>query len=451
MPCRILALTPEREAVLGVADALGASELVAEAGLEAGLALARRERWAVVLLDTAVGEEVAPELTARLTAIGQRVVVLDRTMSPALRTDVLRRGAAEVISLPPGRAELAALTARLLGPATELDSRLRAHGIVGRSPRFLAAFELAMRVAPTRATVLVQGETGTGKELLARMVHAYSPRAARPFVAVNCAAVPETLLESELFGYERGAFTGATTRRVGRFERAHGGTLFLDEIGDMSPAMQAKVLRVLQEREIERLGGGEPRPVDVRVVVATNRDLEREVEAGRFRMDLYYRLAVVVITLPSLRERGEDTALLAEHFLRQFCREYNRRVCRFSDEAYAALLAYPWPGNVRQLQNVIERAVLVCQGDTILLEHLPPRVRSGGSVAVPEAVPVGREAETFARPDGLLPLVEVERRHISRALALAGGRMGRAAKLLGIHRNTLRRKMQAYGMTADPQ
>ncbi|HEY8470634.1 MAG TPA: sigma-54 dependent transcriptional regulator [Longimicrobiales bacterium] len=448
MPGRILALTPEREAVRGVADALGASELVSEAALEAGLARARRERWAAVLLDTAVGEELAAELTARLTATGQCVVVLDRTMSPVLRAEVLRRGAAEVISLPPGRAELAALAARVLGPATELDSRLRAHGIVGRSPRFLAAFELAMRVAPTRATVLVQGETGTGKELLARLVHAYSPRAARPFVAVNCAAVPESLLEAELFGYERGAFTGASTRRVGRFERAHGGTLFLDEIGDMSPAMQAKVLRVLQEHEIERLGGGGPRPVDVRVVAATNRDLEREVEAGRFRGDLYYRLAVVVITLPALRERGEDAGLLAEHFLRQFCREYNRRACRFSEEAYAALLAYPWPGNVRQLQNVIERAVLVCQGDTILPEHLPARIRGGGSAA-PEAGPVGPDAETLARQDALLPLEELERRHISRALALAGGRMGRAAKLLGIHRNTLRRKLQAYGMTPD--
>src|SRR5690606_4247649 len=195
-------------------------------GLGAGLARARRERWAVVLLDTAVGEELTPELTARLAAIGQCVVVLDRTRSAALRAEVLRRGAAEVVSLPPGRPELAALAARVLGPAGGLDSRLRAHGIVGRSPRFVAAFELALRVAHTRATVLVQGETGTGKELLARVLHAHSPRAARPFVAVNCAAVPESLLESELFGYERGAFTGASMRRLGRFERANGGTLF---------------------------------------------------------------------------------------------------------------------------------------------------------------------------------------------------------------------------------
>src|SRR5690606_23115579 len=333
-PQRLLALTPEPEAVRRIAAALGATELVCEEGLGAGLVRARREEWAAVVLDTAVGEELTPELAARIAAAGNRVVVVDRTGSTTFRTAVLRRGAHGVVALPPSGAELALLAAQLGTDGAAGGGKLAAHGIVGNSPRFIAAFELALRVAESRATVLLQGETGTGKELLARLLHAHSPRAARPFVAVNCAAVPESLLESELFGHERGAFTGALTRRLGRFERASGGTIFLDEIGDMSPGMQAKVLRVLQEREIERLGSSAPTPVDVRVIAATNRDLEQEVEANRFREDLYYRLAVVVITLPPLRERGADIALLAQHFLEQFGREYQRSGRRISEEAY---------------------------------------------------------------------------------------------------------------------
>jgi DNA-binding NtrC family response regulator len=292
---------------------------------------------------------------------------------------------------------------------------------LARSPRALAALKVARQVADSTATVLVQGESGTGKELLARIV--------QPFIAVNCAAIPETLLESELFGHERGAFTGAAQRRLGRFERASGGTLFLDEVGDMSPTMQAKILRVLQEHEIERVGGETPVRVDVRVVAATNRDLETEVAAGRFREDLYYRLAVVVVQLPALRERGDDVDLLALRFLEHFASEHGRPVRELSSEAAERLRAYAWPGNVRQLRNVMERAVLVADGGALRAEHLPPEVLSATAAPEPDA-------------DRFLPLRELERRHIRRALDLTGGNLGDTARILGIHRNTLRQKLR---------
>ena len=301
---------------------------------------------------------------------------------------------------------------------------------LGRSPRAQAALKVAHQVADSTATVLIQGESGTGKELLARIVHENSRRARGPFVAVNCAAIPETLLESELFGHERGAFTGAAARRLGRFERASGGTLFLDEVGDMSPTMQAKILRVLQEHEIERVGGETPVRVDVRVVAATNRDLEAEVAAGRFRDDLYYRLAVVVVRLPALRERGDDVDLLARRFLEDFAAEHGRPVRLLAPEAAERLRAYTWPGNVRQLRNVVERAVLVAEGEVLRADHLPPEVLNA-------AVSPNGHGD-----GGFLPLRELERRHIRLALDLTGGNLGDTARLLGIHRNTLRQKLR---------
>ncbi|HEX6745869.1 MAG TPA: sigma-54 dependent transcriptional regulator [Longimicrobium sp.] len=324
----------------------------------------------------------------------------------------------------------AAATARVLSAPAAAPREAADGAFLGRSPRVLAALEVARLVADSTATVLVQGESGTGKELLARIVHEHSRRARGPFVAVNCAAIPETLLESELFGHERGAFTGAASRRLGRFERASGGTLFLDEVGDMSPTMQAKILRVLQEHEIERVGGDTPVRVDVRVVAATNRDLEAEAAAGRFREDLYYRLAVVVVQLPALRDRGDDVDLLARRFLETFAAEHGRPVRGVSPDAAARLRAYTWPGNVRQLRNVMERAVLMADGEVLRAEHLAPEVLA--ATAAPE-------------PDGdgrFLPLRELERRHIRRALDLSGGNLGDTARMLGIHRNTLRQKLR---------
>jgi two-component system, response regulator FlrC len=291
-------------------------------------------------------------------------------------------------------------------------------------------------VARSSATVLIRGESGTGKELVARTLHERSARARQPFVAVNCAAIPEALLESELFGHEKGAFTGAVARRIGRFERANGGTMFLDEIGDMSLPLQAKILRVLQEREIERVGGAAPVAVDVRLVAATHRDLEQDVKEGRFREDLYYRLAVVTLSLPALRERGDDLRALAEHYLALYAREYRRPVQAISREALTLLRAHHWPGNVRQLRNVMESAVLQADGPVLLPSHLP----------IDSLQP---RTEVAIEGSPLLTLSELERRHIGRVLAESGGQMNIAAEILGIHRNTLRRKLSEYGITAQ--
>jgi DNA-binding NtrC family response regulator len=343
---------------------------------------------------------------------------------------------------------------------------------IGESGRMLTVVKTIARVADSTATVLLHGESGTGKELFARLLHEKSDRSTGPFVALNCAAIPETLLESELFGHEKGAFTGAVGRKMGRFERAHGGTLFLDEVGDLSLGAQAKVLRALQEREVERVGGEGVLRVDVRVVAATNKDLAREVALGRFREDLYYRLAVVVLTLPPLRERGDDIRLLAEHCVARFACEHRRATRAISREALTLLAAYAWPGNVRQLYNVLERAVLLAEGPVLLPAHLPPEVRApvqgflGGPAAFgplptpSHGFPSYATAPSYATPgsgvpqqptapaEGLLPLGELERRHIAHALALTGGHLARAAELLGIHRNTLRRKLQEYAEVA---
>jgi len=288
--------------------------------------------------------------------------------------------------------------------------------------------------APTRATVLLQGESGTGKELFARAIHDASDRRDKPFIKLNCAAMPEGLIESALFGHEKGAFTGAVTRKVGRFEHAAGGTLFLDEIADMSLALQAKILRAVQEREIERVGGTDTIPIDVRLIAATNRDLKEAIKQGRFREDLYYRLAVITIRLPKLAERGDDLLLLTAFFIRQFAERYGKRITAISDRALELLRGHAWIGNVRELRNVIERGVIVANDDTLRAEHLPDEIR-------------GEETALTDRPQGgLLTLAEVEARYIARVLAHTNGQIGAAAEILGIHRNTLTRKMKEYGL-----
>ena len=309
-----------------------------------------------------------------------------------------------------------------------------ASAIVAGSAEILDALHTALRVADSTAAVLICGESGTGKELLARAIHEYSGRDQAPFVPVNCAAIPEPLLESELFGHEKGSFTGAVRRRAGRFERASGGTLFLDEVGDMSGALQAKILRALEEREVERVGGEAPVPIDVRLIAATNRDLQEDIESGRFRRDLYYRLAVVVITLPPLRERGSDIDLLAEHFLAQSAAQCRRPVPRLSDETRRLIHEYPWPGNIRELRNVVLHAVLLAEHEVIEPSDLPRDVVSPPPGAHPDA------------HDPPVTLREVERRHISQVLTRTGGNRARAAELLGIHRNTLRKKLTDYDL-----
>ncbi|MGK4000908.1 sigma-54-dependent transcriptional regulator [Sorangium sp. So ce1024] len=306
-------------------------------------------------------------------------------------------------------------------------------GLIGASPAMQKVYRMARQVAAARATVLITGESGTGKGELARAIHAKGPRAKAPFVTLHCAALAESLLESELFGHERGAFTGADRRRIGRFEQAHGGTLFLDEVGEIAPATQVKLLRVLQERMFERVGGNETISVDVRLIAATNRDLAAAVQEGRFREDLYYRLNVVHIDMPPLRVRDTDVLLLANHFLRRFAAENHRKIEGFTDQARAKLVAHRWPGNVRELENAIERAVVLCDDTRIDADHLPI-----------DAAPVAKGA---LRIPGAT-MAEIERYAILSTLEATNGSTTRAAELLDISIRTIQYRLHEYGMTA---
>jgi transcriptional regulator with PAS, ATPase and Fis domain len=290
-------------------------------------------------------------------------------------------------------------------------------------------------VADSRSTVLLAGESGTGKELVARAIHFNSPRAAKPFVAVDCGSLAETLLESELFGHVRGAFTGAVANKKGLFEEADGGTCFLDEVGDIGLAMQAKLLRVLQEHEIKRVGGTEPTKIDVRIVAATNKNLEDLVEGKRFREDLFYRLNVVAIHLPPLRERAEDVPLLARHFLRKYSEENQKTIARISPEALELLSTYRWPGNVRELENVIERSVTLTRHSVILPEDLPRRIRAEKREDLAKTLP------------SHIPLSELEKLYIQKILEETGGNKKKAAEILGIDRRTLYRMAARHGLT----
>ena len=336
--------------------------------------------------------------------------------------------------------------------ATLLEERVQAlrdelaatrgyHRVLGESKKWKDVLTQAAKVAPTETTVLLTGESGTGKEVVARFLHRGSRRADGPFVALNCAALPETLLESELFGHEKGAFTGAVTSRPGRIEQAAGGVLFLDEVGEMSPAVQAKVLRVLQEREFQRLGGTRPIKADVRVVAATNRDLATALARGEFREDLYYRLSVFEIRLPPLRERPEDVLPMAEAFLEEIGPAVGRPAAGISRQAHEALLSYPWPGNVRELRNALERATILCDGGLITLEHLPISVGQSNGTAAPSPQEM---PEAF--PLGGIQLNGVERDLIAKALREAENNRSRAARLLGITRSQLYSRLHKYGL-----
>ncbi len=321
----------------------------------------------------------------------------------------------------------------------EVGTRYGFGNLLGRSPAMRALLGQLEQVAATRSTVLLMGESGTGKELAARALHYNSDRAERPFVVIDCAAIPETLQESELFGHTRGAFTGAVAAKRGLFEEAHGGTLFLDEVGDLSAATQAKLLRVLQEGTIRRLGDTRTIQVDARIIAATNRDLPAEVRAGRFREDLFFRLNVLPLRLPPLRERPEDIPLLTEHFLRRFAAETGRPVRQIAPPALDCLMAYRWPGNVRELEHAIERAVLLSQGEALEVGDLPPAVQGGGGQGVEEAPLSLREAVARLNAD-------LERGLIRRALARTGGNRTEAAVLLGISRRALLYKLKEYGI-----
>ena len=319
-----------------------------------------------------------------------------------------------------------------------LDDLLRHGAIIGSSPAFRRMMMLVEQVASSSATVLIQGDSGTGKELVARAIHERSARASKPFVAVNCAALPETLLESELFGYERGAFTGAAGRKEGRFEMADGGTLFLDEVADLSTITQPKILRVLQEGEFERLGGTRSLRVDVRLVAASNQDLAQMVREKRFREDLFYRLNVITVHVPPLRERREDIPMLAQHFVRLYAAKNNRRLDGLSDDALRRLEAYAWPGNVRELENVIERGVVLARGSQMDVADLPPEI--AGATPLPEGVLTVRIGT---------PLAEVEQRLLDETLRVTKGNKTLTARLLGIDVRTVSRKLERLEESAE--
>jgi two-component system, NtrC family, response regulator HydG len=327
----------------------------------------------------------------------------------------------------------------------ELKARLgagfHAEQMIGKSQAIKALLDMLAMIAPSEATVLIAGESGTGKELIARSIHFNSARKDNPLVVVNCAAIAETLLESELFGHEKGAFTGAERARVGRFEQAHGGSLFLDEIAETSPAMQAKLLRAIQEREIQRVGGQDTLHVDVRIIAATNRDLAQEVKQGRFREDLYYRLNGVVLEVPPLRRRLDDIPLLAHHFVELFADRNRKRVKGFSPQAMDMLVKYGWPGNVRELENAIERAVILMPGDYITEKQLPMSVvqSQAGDAEHPQA-------SGTSVPPAERSLEQIEREAILTALEATGGNKSEAARRLGITRKTLHNKLKLYGV-----
>lgn len=331
-----------------------------------------------------------------------------------------------------------------------LEARKIFADIVAESDPMLDVFEQLKNVVQSRVTVLIHGESGTGKELVARAIHNSGPRSRKPFVAINCAAIPEQLLESELFGYEKGAFTSALSRKVGMFEQADGGTVFLDEIGEMNQSLQAKILRFLQEREFQRVGGTEVIRVDVRILSATHRELSEEVAAGRFRQDLYYRLAVFQVTLPPLRERRGDTRLLVHHFLKNFAREEQREVPAISEQALRVLESYSFPGNVRELQNIVSHAAIVCTGDAITIKDLPKSV-----VDAVQRAPTPRTASTdfiraldeaIVRPEDIPPIELVEAELIRRAIELHDGNIAQAGERLGLSRATVYRRVEKLGI-----
>ena len=333
--------------------------------------------------------------------------------------------------------EVERMKAEVLRLRTELETTYSFDGLVGASPPMQKVYTLMRQAAESDITVLVRGESGTGKELVAKSFHLNSPRKDGPFLAINCAAIPEALMESELFGHERGAFTGATRQRIGAFERGRGGTILLDEIGDMRLALQATLLRVLQEREIQRVGGAATIPIDVRVIVATNKDLEAAVKAGEFREDLFYRIAGFPIVIPPLRQHRMDIPLLANHFLNKHAEGRGRSMNGISTAALRLLLQYDWPGNVRELDNAIERAVLLEKTDVLQVDSLPPRLFLTHA-----------SANDHSTPASVLPLQEVERQALAQALEASGNNITQAARALGINRVTLHRKLNKYGLPA---
>ena len=406
--------------------------------------LGRHRDVTLVITDLMLPDMDGFKVLAEVRALDADLPVLMITGHGSVESavDAMKLGADDYLTKPVDllvlRKRVTAITEKrqLERRVDELERRLgEKFRIVGNSESMDGLFRQIELVAPTRSNVLIVGDSGTGKELVAHAIHENSPRSDRRFLPINCAAIPAEILESELFGHERGAFTGATARKVGKFELASHGTLFLDEIGELPLEMQVKLLRVLEQREFMRVGGTDTIKVDIRLLAATNQDLEKMVEDGRFRSDLYYRLKVVTLRIPPLKERREDIPLLADHFLKSFCRENGREEMRISSAAMQALAAAPWEGNVRELKNLVESLVVLTAHDEIGVDDLPEEYRAGAGETPVE--PVGQEGE-------VVPMDELERRAILKALEKTGGNRTQAAELLGIGLRTLQRKLKEY-------
>jgi len=442
----ILVIDDEKNIRTGLQAALeldGYEVLLAEDGTT-GLSLALNNEVDLVITDLRMpgvsGEEVLRRITTETPGIPVIVLTGHGTVENAV--EAMRSGAYDFLTKPLNLDRLSLLVKRALQSRElvlqnreleqEAEKRKSFEHIIGKSPSMLKLFDVVKRVAPTKASVLITGESGVGKELIANALHNLSTRKDNPIIKVHCAALAENILESELFGHEKGAFTGAVSRKRGRFELAHGGTIFLDEIGEINQSVQIKILRVLQEKMFERVGGEDTIEVDVRVITATNRDLEKEIAEGRFREDLFYRLNVVRIHVPPLRERKDDLPLMISAFVKEFAEENGKVIENIDPKARQALYAYDWPGNVRQLRNCIESAVVMTTGTVITLDELPPSIREMDEVPA-ITIPVGAT------------MADAEREIILQTLAAQNGNKSKTAEVLRIGRKTLHRKLDEYG------
>jgi two-component system nitrogen regulation response regulator GlnG len=475
---RLLVIDDELNVLYSIEKGLqsDAVEVMAAQTGRQGIDLTRRLRPDVVILDVRLGDMSGLEVFDEIRRIDPRlpVIVITAFASTETAIEAMKRGAYEYLLKPVDFHQLREVVQRAFElsrfrhvPAVfdEAEPARGGERIVGRSTTMQEVYKAIGRVAASDVTVLITGASGTGKELVARALYHHSKRADKPFLAINCAAIPENLLESELFGHERGAFTGADRRRIGKFEQAHQGTLLLDEISDMTAATQAKVLRVLQEQRFERVGGEETIQVDVRLLAATNKDLSKEVAAGRFRADLFYRLNVVAIHLPPLRERREDVPLLVEHFLREFTSTLGKTVRSVAPDAMERLIAYDWPGNVRQLQSTLKYAAIHAPGDVLMLDCLPENLREVGQPASlregalppppPGVLDIAYLTESLLRggePDIYRRVCqEMDRVVLETVLRHVKGNQVQASELLGISRTTLRAKLRALGTAAGKQ
>ncbi|HEY5506037.1 MAG TPA: sigma-54 dependent transcriptional regulator [Coriobacteriia bacterium] len=449
MTKRVLIADDEKNMRWVLAESLAAEgyEVIEASDGKEALAAVEEQHPDLMVLDHKMPAPDGMEVLRRIRAKGETFPIIMLTAHGNVTTAVeaMKAGATEYLTKPFDLAELklridkaisvSELSSEVVRLREELDRDWDIEGFIAADQRMMEILSTVEKVAASTATVMIYGESGTGKELIARAIHRLSQRGTKPFVEVHAGALPETLLESELFGYEKGAFTGAVTAKPGRFEMANGGTLFLDEVGDISLGVQVKLLRVLQERRFERLGGTRSIDVDVRVVAATNRDLQQLITDGAFREDLFYRLNVVPITLPPLRQRQGDIPLLVAHFLDK----YQAGGKTINNEAMQALVNYPWPGNIRELENAIERIVILSAGDEVGLDDLPTEVRIG-------AAPTSMRGKGFELPEGGLDLDEVEMHFLEQALERCGGNIPKAAKLVGLTPKTFEARSQRFGL-----